>query len=53
MVLALREDACVTALPMITMHSPYFEHSHTLAVVNRNQNSVIFIDHVLDHYLVL
>jgi hypothetical protein len=53
MVLALREEACITALLMITMHSSYFEHFHTLAVVNRNKHSVIVINHVLDHYLVL
>jgi hypothetical protein len=53
MVLALREEACVTALLMITMHSPYFEHSYTLAVVNRSKHSVIVINHLLDHYLVV
>jgi hypothetical protein len=53
MVLALREEACVIALLMITMHDPYFGHSYTLAVVNRNKHSVILINHLLDHYLVL
>jgi hypothetical protein len=35
------------------MHSPYFEHSYTLAVVNRSKHSVIVINHLLDHYLVV
>jgi hypothetical protein len=34
------------------MHSPYFEHFYTLAVINRDERLVIVINHVLDHYLV-